>query len=220
MTHPNDNPIVFIVDDDPDVRESLRCLLQSVNLNVVTYAGAQEFLDNYYRPRQPCCLLLDACMPDVDGLQLHQKLRQRNINIPVVLMTGHSDVALAVSALKQGVFDFIEKPCNDQLLIDSVQNALDQSQNERDQHAYHRDVNERFASLTTREQEVMEKIVQGLSNQSIAEDLDVSRKTVEVHRARVMEKMHAKGLSELMRMAIIIGLIKEYANEGDTETSL
>lgn len=205
-----DEPIVYIVDDDPALRDSLKWLLESVGLQAASYARPQDFLENYPRG-QAGCLLLDVRMPEMSGLHLQQRLPELGIHLPVIIITGHGDVPMAVTAMKHGALDFIEKPFNDQLLLDCVQNALHHDQEHRQAQARNRTVAERFGSLTRREREVMELVVQGLPNKAIAETLEVSRKTVEVHRAKVMDKMRAESLSDLIQMAMAVGLLKEYA---------
>jgi len=203
------DPIVFIIDDDPAVRDSFEWLLESVGLGVSTYARPQDFFE-HYTPGQPGCVLLDVRMPGISGLNIQQKLSEYGVDLPVIIITGHGDVPMAVTAMKHGALDFIEKPCNDQLLLDCVQNALAQDQARRNARAHHQEVIARFASLTFREREVMERVVQGMPNKVIADTLSVSRKTVEVHRAKVMNKMQAESLSDLIQMAIIVGILKEY----------
>ncbi len=205
-----DEPIVYIVDDDSALRDSLRWLLESVGLKTVSHAHPQDFLENY-PPGQAGCLLLDVRMPDMSGLHLQQQLPKLGIHLPVIIITGHGDVPTAVAAMKHGALDFIEKPFNEQLLLDCVQNALHHDQEYRQIQARNRAVAERFESLTHREREVMELVVQGLPNKAIADALKVSRKTVEVHRAKVMEKMNAQSLSDLIQMAMAVNILKEYA---------
>lgn len=217
--NPKDEPIVFVVDDDPAMRDSLKWLLESVGLRTTTYGRAQDFLDDY-RPGQAGCLLLDVRMPGMSGLHVQQKLPEHGIHLPVIIITGHGDVPMAVAAMKYGAVDFIEKPFNDQLLLDCVQHALQHDRSQRQEHNRRREVVERFESLTRREREVMELVVQGLSNKAIADALTVSRKTVEVHRAKVMDKMQAESLSDLIQMAMVVGILREFADaEAEAETT-
>ncbi len=206
------DPIVYIVDDDPGLRDSLQWLLESVGLRVQAFERARDFLD-HYPPGQSGCLLLDIRMPDMSGLYIQRKLPEHGIDLPVIIITGHGDVPMAVAAMKYGALDFIEKPCNDQRLLDCVQQALAQDQARRRTHHYRQEVQERFQTLTTREREVMAQVIKGMPNQLIADTLTVTRKTVEVHRSKVMSKMRARSLSELIRMAIALGIIQEYESD-------
>jgi two-component system response regulator FixJ len=186
----NNNPIIFVVDDDQTLRGSLRWLLESLKLDVQTFASAHEFLSTY-DPVQPGCLLLDVRMPEISGLQLQDMLKQRRIRIPVIIITGHSDVSMAVRAMKAGALDFIEKPFNDQDLLECVQQALAMDARQRREEAQQRLAIERLATLTPREREVLESVMSGKPNKVIAAELGISMKTVEAHRSKVMEKMGA-----------------------------
>lgn len=193
---------VFVVDDDEAMRNSLRWLIESAELQVETFDSAQAFLDGYY-PGRSGCLLLDVRMPGMNGLELQSQLWSRDITLPVIVITGHGDVAMAVKAMKAGALDFIEKPFNDETLLDSIQRALMTDVELRESRATRAEIAARMAHLTRREHEVMEMVTAGKSNKEIAADLDVSSKTVEAHRARVMEKMEARSLAELVRMSMI-----------------
>lgn len=206
------DPIVFIVDDDTELSCDLKRLLESVGLKVTTYSCAEDFLEAY-PPGHPGCLLLDVYLPDMNGLELQQKLRDYGIELPVVIVTAHGDVSTAVTAMKNGALDFIEKPFNEQQLLDCVQNSLVRSQTQYRMHSYQRLLKRRFSSLTPREWEVMLHVVRSISNKVIAKELDVSRKTVEVHRANVMKKMHTTSLSELIQMAITTGVLEDTAKQ-------
>lgn len=199
--------IVHVVDDDPALRDSLKWLLESVGLTAHVHANAQEFLAGWQDPGVPACLLLDVRMPGMGGLQAQSRLPSFGVAIPVIIITGHGDVPMAVSAMKAGAVDFIEKPFNDQLLLDCVHNALARDRARREALERAHVLAERYASLTPREREVMALVVQGEPNKDIAEALAVSRKTVEVHRAKVMDKMQAESLSDLIRMAMSVGLL-------------
>jgi two-component system, LuxR family, response regulator FixJ len=194
-------PTVFIVDDDQAMRKSLHWLIESVGLSVETYPSAHRFLESY-RPGRPGCLVLDMRMPGISGLELQEKLAQQQINLPVIIITGHGDVPMAVRAMKAGAVDFIEKPFNDQLLLDRIQHALEQDAEHRSTQAQREEVAARLTMLTPREREVMEMVVAGKPNKVVAAQLGVSAKTVEAHRARVMEKMQAKSLADLIRMVV------------------
>jgi RNA polymerase sigma factor (sigma-70 family) len=194
-------PTVFIVDDDQAVARSLRWLIETVRLGVETFASAQAFLDDY-ESSKPGCLVLDVRMPGISGLELQERLAARRINVPIIFITGHGDVQMAVRALQAGAFDFVEKPFNDQDLLDRIQKALAFDAERRCKEAQRAQLRALFASLTPREHEVLRLVVEGMSNKSIANTLGLSAKTVEVHRAKVMEKMHARSISDLVKMAM------------------
>jgi FixJ family two-component response regulator len=197
----NTQVTVFVVDDDRAVRDSLALLVQSVGLEVETFAGAREFLDAY-RPDRPGCLITDIRMPGMSGLELQERLTEDGYHIPVIVLTGFGDVPAAVRALKGGAVDFVEKPFNPQALLDLVQQAIVRDTDLREQAAREADVAERMALLTPREQEVMALVVAGKANKVVAIDLAISERTVELHRGRIMKKMQARSLAELMRIVL------------------
>jgi RNA polymerase sigma factor (sigma-70 family) len=203
------DPIVWIVDDDEAMRSSLKWLIESVGMRVESHDSANAFLQAHY-PGRFGCLLLDVRMPGMSGLELLEHLREQQMMPPTVIITGHGDVPMAVRAMKAGAIDFIEKPFNDEVLLDSIRRALAIEEQRRDMTAGVADVAERLSNLTPREHEVMHMVTEGMSNKEIANSLGVSAKTVEAHRARVMEKMQAGSLAELVRMAISV----EQAGEG------
>ncbi|MCG8429366.1 MAG: response regulator transcription factor [Chromatiales bacterium] len=192
---------VFVVDDDQAMRNSLKWLIESVGMKVETYGSADEFIRNYY-PGRAGCLLLDVRMPGMSGLELQEHFIDHQIRIPIIIITGHGDVPMAVRAMKAGAVDFIEKPFNDELLLESIRNALVIDVDRRAQQAERAEIATKLAQLTPREHEVMEMVTSGKANKEIASALGVSAKTVEAHRARVMEKMEAESLAELVRMVI------------------
>jgi two-component system, LuxR family, response regulator FixJ len=194
-------PIVYIVDDDDAIRAALRLLLKSVGLAATTLPSAQDFLASYH-PQQPGCLILDVRMPGMSGLELQQHLNVRGAIIPVIFITGHGDVPMAVEAMQQGAFDFLQKPFRDQDLIDRIQRALAKDQAERAQLRERDRIKERLESLTAREREVLDLVTSGKPNKIMAADLGVSQRTVEIHRSRVMEKMGASSLAQLVRMVL------------------
>lgn len=200
---------VYIVDDESSIRDSLAMLLRSVGLASRSFADAKTFLA-VYEPSPSCCLVADVRMPGMSGIELQDALRARGASLPVIFITGHGDVAMAVRAMKAGASDFIEKPFHDQTLLDAVHRALERSATrpgstgEMDPAA----VGSRFATLTTREREVMALVVEGRPNKAVATRLGLSTRTVEVHRAKVMEKMAARSLAELVRAAIACGITK------------
>ncbi|MDO8840491.1 MAG: response regulator FixJ [Parvibaculum sp.] len=196
---------VFVVDDDDAVRESLRALLEAAAFLVDDFGSAAAFLDAYKPPR-PGCLVADIRMPDMDGLGLQEELVRRHIELPVIVITGHGDVPLAVRAMKAGAIDFIEKPFDDRLLLDSVERALESGRKLKGHTDFSQAAKDRVAGLTRRERQVLERIVAGQPNKVIAHELDISRRTVEVHRANLMEKMQARSLSDLVRMALEAGV--------------
>jgi len=198
------NPVVYVIDDEPEVRDALALLMRSVALKAVAFANAQEFLAAYRGDTLPACVLLDLRMPGMSGLDLFGELKARGSRMPAVIMTGHGEVSVAVRAMKAGVFDFIEKPFKDQTLLDLVQQALAQCSQTRDQALRRSDIERCARTLTPREREVMDLVVQGKLNKVIAYDLGLSTRTVELHRARVMEKMHARTFSDLVRMAMAL----------------
>lgn len=194
-------PIVFVVDDDEAVRSALKLLLKSVGLIATVLPTAQQFLATY-DPLQPGCLVLDVRMPGMSGLELQEQLNLKGAVIPVIFITGHGDVPMAVEAMQQGAFDFLQKPFRDQDLIDRIQKALakdKQNRAELGERSRHR---ERFESLTPREREVLALVASGKPNKVMAGDLGLSQRTVEIHRARVMEKMGASSLAQLVRIVM------------------
>jgi two-component system response regulator FixJ len=194
-------PTVFIVDDDEAIRNSLRLLLKSVGLAAVAIPTAGDFLTQY-DPAQPGCLVLDVRMPGMSGLELQEQLNVRGAMIPVIFITGHGDIPMAVEAMQQGAFDFLQKPFRDQDLIDRIQKALAKDMENRAELSERSRVKERFESLTPREREVLALVTSGKPNKIMAADLGVSQRTVEIHRARVMEKMNASSLAQLVRMVM------------------
>ena len=194
-------PVVFIVDDDEAVRSSLRLLLKSVGLVPSALASAREFLDKY-DPAQPGCLVLDVRMPEMSGLELQEQLNLKGAVLPVIFITGHGDVPMAVEAMQAGAFDFLQKPFRDQDLIDRIQRALDKDRTNRAALNERTLIRERLQSLTPREREVLAMVTSGKANKVVAADLGVSQRTIEIHRARVMEKMSAASLAQLVRMVM------------------
>jgi FixJ family two-component response regulator len=197
------DPMVFVVDDDPALRRSLSYLIESVGLEVETFAGGEEFLESC-DPERPGVLVLDLRMPGVGGLDVQRELNRRGIDLPIILLTGHAEVSTAVRSLKDGAFDFIEKPFSDQVLLDSIQAAIRTDRRRRSDRILHGDIAERVERLTQRERQVMERVVIGEANRVIAEHLGLSPKTVEVHRAHVMEKLEVHSLAELVRLAVAL----------------
>jgi two-component system response regulator FixJ len=194
-------PTVFVVDDDEAVRGSLKLLLKSIGLPVIAFPSASDFLAAY-RTEQAGCLILDIRMPGMSGLELQQQLNVRGAVIPVVFISGHGDIPMAVEAMQHGAFDFLQKPFRDQDLIDRVRKAMERDSVSRGQLRQLGRIQERLDSLTAREREVLGLMTLGKQNKVMAGELGVSQRTVEIHRARVMEKMEARSLAQLVRMII------------------
>jgi len=196
---------VFIVDDDQSIREALKLLMQSIGLHAETYESGQAYLEQF-NPSRAGCLVLDVRMKGMSGLALQEHLSKKTLTPPIIIITGHGDIAMAVRAVQTGASDFIEKPFNDQALLESIHRALEQDAKKRGQAMHQEEIMKRLAQLTRREREVLEQVVAGKRNKVIAFDLNITQSTVEAHRSRVMEKMQAKSLSNLMRMVLSIRL--------------
>jgi two-component system, LuxR family, response regulator FixJ len=192
-----DAPLLYLVDDDEAVRDALGLLFGSIGLAFEAYSSALAFLERY-DPTQHACLVADIRMPGLSGLELQQRLNERGTDIPIVFITGHGDVPMAVSAMKSGAVDFIQKPFRDQELIDRIHKALAQDRERRARRSEQDEIRGRIASLTKREEEVMRRVVRGQANKVIAMDLGLSQRTVELHRARVMRKLGMRSLAELV----------------------
>lgn len=193
---------VFIVDDDEAVRDSLGLLLRSVGYRARCYASAKDFL-KAFDPRDYGCLVLDIRMPGMTGLELQKHLSEIGCNIPIVFITGHGDIPMAVEAVRLGAVDFLQKPFEDQELVDRINDAMKQAAEQREGELERLEILDRIDSLTAREKQVMGQVVLGKANKVIAGDLGVSQRTVEIHRARVMEKMQANSLAHLVRMVMV-----------------
>ena len=193
------SPTVFIVDDDAAIRFAMQALMDSVNLNHEIFASADEFLEKFGEQR-PGCLVLDIRMPGLGGLELQEELIKRGNTLPIIFITGHGDVPMAVEAMQKGAVDFIQKPFRDQELLDRIREALTTDEERREEQQHHAEVAGRLERLTNREREVFDLVVTGKPNKVIAYELGVSQRTVEIHRARVMEKMQARSLADLVKM--------------------
>ena len=200
---PQSEQIIYLVDDDEALRDSLVWLLESQGFKVEAFASAEAFL-RVLRPEFNGCLLLDVRMPGMSGLELHERLRAHYCTLPVIFITGHGDVPMAVAALKKGAIDFIEKPFNDAELLRLVSQCLVSERESRARRRQDAEVSRRLDQLTQREREVLDLIIVGKLNKQIADVLGISIKTVEVHRARVMEKMAAQSLAELVQNVMAI----------------
>jgi RNA polymerase sigma factor (sigma-70 family) len=197
------NPTVFLVDDDEAVRDSLGLLMKSVALTSRSFASAGDFLAAY-DPDSPGCLILDIRMPGMSGMELQQKLIDMRAKLPIIFITGHGDIPMAVEAMQRGAVDFIPKPFRDDELLDRINKALETDRKNRDSLVEREVIEERIEKLTPREKQVLELVVQGKANKVIAGDLEVSQRTVEIHRARVMEKMQVRSVAQLVRMVLQI----------------
>ena len=197
---------IFVVDDDADVRDSLCALLEASGFGVEGFDGPKAFLAST-APTRTGCLIADIRMPDMDGLELQQELARRGAKLAIIIMTGHGDVPLAVRAMKAGATDFIEKPFDDEIMLASVRRALTEGKQLQQGSALARAAKERVAELSPRERQVLEHLVAGKQNKVIAHELNISPRTIEIHRAHLMDKMQARSLSELVRLAIAAGVV-------------
>jgi two-component system response regulator FixJ len=196
-------PRVILVDDDANMRGALRYLVESVGLAVEEYENAKMFLQDYSGAR-PACMVLDMRMPGMSGLDLLTALPERKIEIPVIMITGHGDVSSAVQALHLGAVDFLEKPFNNQALLDRIQQSLESDTAAQLKQQQREEISARFANLTPRERQVLDLIVAGMANKQISDSLNISIKTIHIHRAHLMEKTGASNLAELLKMANLL----------------
>ena len=199
------NADVFVVDDDPLIRDSLAQLIRSVGLNAETFSSAQAFLDREL-PNKPCCLVLDIRMPGLSGLDLQDELAIKGFSIPIIFITGHGTVPMSVRAMKAGAVDFLQKPFEDQELLDAIHHAIEQNRHGRVELAEIKAIEQRVQSLTSREHEILALVVSGLLNKQIAYDLKMSENTVKTHRARIMRKMSVDSLAGLVRATEKVGI--------------
>jgi FixJ family two-component response regulator len=198
---------VFLVDDDASVRKALTRLVRSAGYDAEPFASARDFLDNSrLGARGAACLVLDVRMPGLSGLELQHELQAANAVLPIIFITGHGDIPMSVKAMKDGAVDFLPKPVKDKVLLDAIKRALARADHECVQRAELEDIQRRVESLTSREREVMDLVVRGLLNKQVAFELGTVEKTVKVHRARVMAKMEAQSLADLVRMAERVGI--------------
>ena len=197
-------PTVYVVDDDPAVRRSLEWLVRSQGYDAEVYASAQEFLD-LYDPAQPGCLVLDVRMPGMSGLELQRRLLAQNAPLPVIIISAHGEIPMAVRALKDGALDFIPKPLSRQLLLERIGEAIEKDARARRQRARRTDVSNRLSLLTPRQRQVMGLMVRGLPSKVIAADLGISQKTVAIHRAQIMARTGVESLAELVQLVIGAG---------------
>ena len=199
-------PVVHIVDDDEGLRESLAFLLRSANLEVRSFESAKAFLGELPHA-MPGCVITDVRMPDMSGIELLRRLKELKIGVPVIVITGHGDIALAVEAMKIGAADFFEKPFDDDLLVASVRAVLQQREDQTKRGAERAEIEHRISTLSPREKDVLAGLIEGRANKQIAFDLGISPRTVEIYRANLMNKMRADSLSDLVRMALIAEML-------------
>lgn len=197
-----EDPTVFVVDDDEAVRDSLALLLKSVGHRVEAYPSAIEFLERFDSGRHGC-LVLDIRMPGMTGLELQRALNRRDSSLPIIFITAHGDIPMAVQAVREGALDFIPKPFDDAELVDKIAQAMETGERMHAEMTELKTIQNRIETLTAREREVMAEVVKGKANKVIAGDLGVSQRTIEIHRARVMEKMKANSLAHLVRMVMV-----------------
>ncbi len=200
-----EEPIVYIIDDDPLMLGALSMLLRSIDLRVEAFASATEFLQHEL-PAVPSCLVLDIRLPRLSGFDLQAELGRRGINIPVIFITGHGDIPMTVKAMKAGAVDFLTKPFRDQEMLEAVTVALERDRKRRGEEKSHSEVQARFASLTPRERQIMALVTGGLMNKQVAGKIGISERTVKIHRGNLMRKMGAKSLAELVMMAQTLGI--------------
>ena len=201
---PKRKAVVYIVDDDDGMRRALSVLMTTVGYQPAAFAGPREFIAKH-DPSQPSCLVLDVRMPEMSGLEVQQHLNRNGSMLPIILVSGHGDIPMAVQAMKDGAFDFLQKPFRDQELLDRINGALKLDAENRASTDRLADLKQRSDSLTPREREVMASVVDGKANKVIAIDLGLSERTVEIHRANVMEKMGARSVAHLVKMHLMLG---------------
>ena len=201
--NPDDKPLVCVVDDDHAIRRSMTSLLESVGMECRTYATADSFLRDF-APDHSACLVLDIRLPGMSGLDLQEKLNEMGANIPIILITGYADVEMAVTAMRRGAFNFIEKPYRDQVLIESINEAISAERRSRSRETELAEISKRWQTLTPRELQVARMVVAGKPNKVSAYELGVSQRTVEIHRSRVMRKLQAGSLAELVKIALLV----------------
>lgn len=205
-------PTVYVVDDDDGVRDALRILLESIGIQVATFDSVQTFLDAY-DPIMPGCLVLDVRLPRFSGLELQEHLSRQDINIPIIFVSGHGNVSMAVRTMKAGAVDFLEKPFDDQMLLDSIQRAIELDRQAREDSKWRSQINERLDSLSRRECEVLQLLIRGNPNKVIAHEMNLSTKTVETHRAHIMRKLGVNSMAGLVWISLASGKYHEVPDQ-------
>jgi two-component system response regulator FixJ len=200
-------PVIYVIDDDDAVRQSIEFLLKTAKVPVRSFESAKAFLEFLPQIRSGC-VITDVRMPEITGIDLLRRVKETNPDLPVIVITGHGDISLAVDAMKIGAVDFLEKPFDDDLLLAAVRSALDKDADAGKRKAMLADINEKMAALSNRERQVLEGLVAGNANKTIAFDLGISPRTVEIYRANLMTKMAANSLSDLVRMAMVAGILE------------
>ena len=203
----NEDQTIFIIDDEKSVRDSIKLLMESIGLKAQVFASAQEYLDQFDADA-PGCLITDIRMPMISGLDLQQKLSEKALHPPIIMITGHGDVPMAVNAIQQGAIDFVEKPFNNQKLLDLVYKSLEIDAKRRGENTKLGDIQQKYQYLTAKEQQVFELVIKGHLNKQIAQELFVTQSAIEARRAKIMEKMQANNLPDLMRMGMVMGMIE------------
>lgn len=196
-----DNAMVYLVDDEFAIRDSLSLLIEVAGFNIKSFASAQEFLSSY-DPERPGCLLLDVRMPTMSGLELQEELTHRDISLPIIFISGHAEIADSAKAFRAGAIDFLEKPFENSVLLERIEEGINKDIYDRAQRAYKNEVQQRIEQLTSREIEVLRLIISSHSNKESAKILNVSNRTIDAHRARIMTKLHADSLADLMKIAM------------------
>jgi len=206
MTSEESNAIVYLVDDEFAIRDSLTLLIETSGFNIQSFESAQEFLDSYNHER-PSCLLLDVRMPAMSGLELQEELNKRDIDIPIIFISGHAEVSDSAKAFRAGAIDFLEKPFEYSVLLERIEEGIDKDIYARKQRSMKQEIQKRLAQLSTREMDVLRLIISSHSNKESAKILNVSNRTIDAHRARIMEKLQADSLTELMKIAMQCDLL-------------
>jgi len=202
---PQPDAVIAIVDDDPSVRRGLQRLIRSAGWNAESFASAQEFLTRH-GAEAPSCLVLDLQLPDLSGLDLQKRMAEVGLEIPIVFLTGHGNIPASVQAMKAGAVEFLTKPFDDEKLLQAIQEAVQRDRRSRQQRAEQRELQDRYASLTAREKEILQHVISGMLNKQIAAELEITEFTVKFHRGHIMRKMHADSLADLVRMAENLGI--------------